>query len=152
MKYVVICAIAAMMAATASAANVPNFSGEWKMNAAKSQFGALPAPASFVRKISHKDPSLSIIEDQAANGAESSTIRKITTDGKTTAIEMNGLPAVCSAVWDGSDLIATTVMDTVGLKFTDKMSLSADGKSLTSKVLMATSQGDAELTIVFDRQ
>jgi hypothetical protein len=43
-------------------------------------------------------------------------------------------------------------MDTVGLKFTDKMSLSADGKSLTSKVLMATSQGDAELTIVFDRQ
>jgi hypothetical protein len=152
MKHFVLFAVALMMMGTASAANAPNFSGDWKMNAAKSQFGALPAPASFVRKISQKDQSLTIVEDQSANGANSSTTRKVSTDGKTTNTEMNGIAAVCSAVWDGNDIIATTAMDTVGLKFTDKMSLSADGKSLTSKVLMATSQGDAELTIVFDRQ
>jgi hypothetical protein len=32
------------------------------------------------------------------------------------------------------------------------MSLSADGKTLTSKVQIATSQGDGDVTIVFDRQ
>ena len=49
-------------------------------------------------------------------------------------------------------LVATTTLDSVGLKFKDNMSLSADGKVLTSKVQIASGQGDAELTIVFDRQ
>ena len=136
----------------AGAADKPNFSGEWKMNAAKSNFGQLPAPSSFVRKIKHADPSLAIIEEQSAGGAQSTTTRRLTTDGKSTTLELNGLAAMCSAVWDGSDLVATTAMDSAGLKFTDKMGLSADGKVLTSKVKIATPQGDAELVIVFERQ
>jgi hypothetical protein len=32
------------------------------------------------------------------------------------------------------------------------MSLSPDGKTLTSKVQINTAQGDGDLTIVFDRQ
>jgi len=43
-------------------------------------------------------------------------------------------------------------MDSAGLKFTDRMSLSADGKTLTSKVQIATTQGDGDVTIVFDRE
>jgi hypothetical protein len=136
----------------AAAADKPNFSGDWKMNPAKSNFGQLPAPTSFVRKIQHKDPSLTVIEDQTANGAQSTTTRRVTTDGKSTTLELNGAAAMCSAVWDGSDIIATTALDSAGLKFTDKMSLSADGKVLTSNVKIATPQGDAELIIVFDRQ
>jgi hypothetical protein len=132
--------------------NRPNFSGEWTMNAAKSNFGQLPAPAKFVRKIQHSVPSLTVIEEQTAGGNDSTTTRKITTDGKSVTIELNGAPALCSSVWDGSDLVATTALDTVGLKFTDRMSLSSDGKLLTSKVQIASPQGDAELTIVFDRQ
>ena len=53
-----------LMALIGAATDKPNFSGEWKMNAAKSNFGQLPPPGSFVRKIQHKDPSLSIIEEQ----------------------------------------------------------------------------------------
>ena len=136
----------------ASAADKPNFSGEWKMDAAKSNFGQLPPPSSFVRKIQHKDPSLIIIEEQSANGQQSTTTRSVTTDGKPTTLQLNGIAAICSAVWDGSDVVASTVMDAAGLKFTDKMSLSADGRVLTSKVQIATPQGDAELTIVFNRQ
>ncbi len=44
---------------------------------------------------------------------------------------------------------ASTAMDAAGLKFTDRMSLSTDGKVLTSKVQIATPQGEAELNIVF---
>jgi hypothetical protein len=136
----------------AAAADKPNFSGEWKMDTAKSSFGQLPPPASFVRKIQHKEPSLIIIEEQSANGMQSATTRSVTTDGKPTTLQLNGIAAICSAVWDGSDIIASTAMDAAGLKFTDKMSLSADGKLLTSKVQIASPQGDAELTIVFSRQ
>jgi hypothetical protein len=135
-----------------TAADKPNFSGEWKMDPAKSNFGQLPPPTSFIRKIQHKDPSLIIIEEQSANGMQSTTTRSVTTDGKPATLQLNGMAASCSAVWDGSDVIASTAMDAAGLKFTDRMSLSADGKVLTSKVQIATPQGDAELTIVFNRQ
>lgn len=161
MKRVLIAALASLtIAAGAAAANKPaavaagkpNFSGVWTMNAAKSNFGQLPPPATFVRKIQHVDPSLTIIEEQSAGGRDSTTTRKITTDGKSTTLELNGAAAICSSIWDGPDIIATTTLDSVGLKFTDRMSLSPDGKTLTSKVQIGSPQGDAELTIVFDRQ
>ena len=135
----------------AAASDKPNFSGEWTMNTAKSNFGQLPAPAKFVRKIQHAEPSLTIIEEQSAAGRDSTTTRRITTDGKSVTLELNGAPALCSSVWDGADLVATTALDSVGLKFTDRMSLSSDGKMLTSKVQISTPQGEAELIIVFDR-
>ena len=107
-------AVAAEKAAANKAAisNKPNFSGEWSMNAAKSNFGQLPAPAKFVRKIQHSEPSLTVIEEQTAGGSDSTTTRKITTDGKSVTLELNGAPALCSSVWDGTDLVATTALDT----------------------------------------
>jgi hypothetical protein len=163
MKRVLIAALALLIAAGAVAADKPaaakaatsdkpNFSGEWTMNAAKSNFGQVPAPAKFVRKIQHHEPSLTVIEEQSAGGRDSTTTRKITTDGKSVTLELNGAAALCSSVWDGTDLVATTALDSVGLKFTDRMSLSSDSKTLTSKVQIATPQGDADLIIVFDRQ
>ena len=142
-------------AAAAGKTNVtekPNFSGQWTMNAAKNNFGQLPPPSSFVRKIEHVDPALTIVENQTAGGADSTTARKLATDGKTVTLELNGFAAACSAVWDGKDIIATTNLDSAGVKFTDRMSLSPDGKTLTSKVQIASAQGDGEVTIVFDRQ
>jgi hypothetical protein len=129
----------------------PNFSGEWKMNAAKSDFGQLPPPTSFVRKIVQAGPSISIVEEQSAAGANSTTTRKLTTDGKAAPLELNGMAAACSAAWQGTDLIATTAMEGAGLRFTDTMSLSADRKTLTSKVHIATPQGEVDVTVVFDR-
>jgi len=159
MKRVLIATFAILTIAAGAAAadkqkasDKPNYSGEWKMNPATSNFGQFPPPNSFVRKIVHTDPTLSIVENQSAGGAESTTTRKITTDGKPAALELNGFAAVCSAVWDGKDIVATTNMESAGLKFTDRMSLSPDGKTLTSKVQINTAQGDGDLTIVFDRQ
>jgi hypothetical protein len=129
----------------------PNFSGEWKMNAAKSDFGQLPPPTSFVRKIVQAEPSITIVEEQIAGGANSTTTRKLTTDGKASPQELNGITAACAATWEGGELVATTAMDSAGLKFTDKMSLSADRKLLTSKVHIATPQGEVDITMVFER-
>ena len=157
MKRVLVAALAILTIAAAAAdkpkaSDKPNYSGEWKMNLTTSNFGQFPPPNSFVRNIRHADPALNIVEDQAAGGAESTTTRKMTTDGKPAALELNGYPAVCSAVWDGKDIVATTNMESAGVKFTDRMSLSADGKTLTSKVQITSSQGGGDVTIVFDRQ
>jgi hypothetical protein len=143
------------VAAVASAATVskkPDFSGDWKMNAAKSNYGQIPAPTSFVRKIFHAEPKLMIVEEQSGGGSDGTVTRKMTTDGKPTSIDINGTPVTCSATWDGTALIATTAVDSAGVTFTDKMSLSEDGKSLTSLVKVTSNQGEGEITIVFDRQ
>jgi len=122
------------------------------MNPAKSNYGGFPAPASMVRKIKLAEPSLVIVEDQSGGPTDGTTTRKYTTDGKSSAFEINGTPILGSATWDGAAIIVNTIVEGVGLSFKDRMSLSADGKELTSVVQIESQQGPAEVTIVFDRQ
>jgi hypothetical protein len=99
MKHVAMAALAMLIfSGIAAAADKPNFSGEWKMNAAMSNFGTLPPPTSFVRKIAHAGPSLTIVENQSAGGADTTTTRNLTTDGKISALEANGITAACSRI------------------------------------------------------
>jgi len=153
MRQILLAALAmSAMCSVGMTADAPNFSGEWKMNPAKSNYGPFPAPASMVRKIELTEPSLVIVENQTGGASDGTTTRKYTTDGKSSAFEINGTAVVGSATWDGAALIVNTTVDSVGLSFKDRMSLSDDGKQLTSVVQIATQQGPAEVTIVFDRQ
>lgn len=137
---------------TAAAADKPNFSGEWKMNAAKSNFGGLPAPSAVVRKVTHAEPSLVIVEDQTSDLGTQSATRKYTTDGKETSFEANGAEVKGSAVWDGNAIVVNSTVDAIGVRFTDRMTVSEDGRTLTSAVHIASPQGELDLTIVFDKQ
>jgi len=153
MRHIVFAVLAMLAVSSVSpAADRPNFSGEWKMNPAKSNYSGFPAPASMVRKIKLDELSLVIVEDQSGGPSDGTTTRKYTTDGKPSAFEINGTAIVGSAAWDGAAMIVNTGVESVGLTFKDRMSLSADGKELTSVVQIASQQGPAELTIVFDRQ
>ena len=59
-------ALGVMLAvATVDAQSKPNFTGDWKMNLVKSDFGAAPAPDTMTRKIVHAEPALTIDEEQA---------------------------------------------------------------------------------------
>jgi hypothetical protein len=152
MKLILLALAMAALSNIGSAADMPKFSGEWKMNPAKSNYAGFPAPASMVRKIALTEPSLVIVEEQTGGASDGTTTRKYTTDGKASAFEINGTAIVGSAAWDGAAIIVNTIVESVGLSFKDRMSLSADGKELTSVVQIASQQGPAELTIVFDRQ
>jgi hypothetical protein len=153
MKYWLFTLVAvAVVASAAAVSHKPDFSGEWKMNAAKSNYGAIPAPTLFVRKIVHAEPNITIVEEQSGGGSDGTITRKMTTDGKPASIDINGTPVACSAAWEGSALIATTSVDSAGVTFKDKMSLSEDGKTLTSVVKITSPQGEGELTIVFEHQ
>jgi hypothetical protein len=133
------------------AAAKPNFTGEWQLNLSKSNYGALPPPTSMLRKITHAEPSLEIVDDQSGGRRTGVSTRKYMTGGQATTFEVNGAAVEGSAAWEGNSLIVTTKVDSVGLTFKDKMSLSADGKQLTSEVHIDSGQGPAQVTLVFDR-
>jgi hypothetical protein len=130
----------------------PNFSGEWKINLAKSDFGMVPPPASMSRTITHAEPALTIVEEQRSDMGDQNTTRKYVTDGTEMNFEAMGTLVKSSAVWIENTLIVVSKVDAIGATFNDKMSLSADGKTLTSRVHITSPQGEVDLTIVFDRQ
>jgi hypothetical protein len=141
-----------LLAGTASAADKPNFTGTWKMNAAKSSFGGGPAPDSIDRTISHADPLLQIEEEQLGPGGVQKTSRRYTTDGKAMSFESQGAQVESSAVWQANTLIVVSKVTAIGVQFTDRMTLSQDGNTLTSAVRIDTAQGGVDVTVVFDRK
>jgi hypothetical protein len=141
----------ALFAGPVAAFDRPDFSGDWKMNAAKSTFGSMPAPSTMTRKVTHAEPSLLIVEEQTG-GMGSGNIRKYTTDGKETSFQSDGADVATSAVWDGDAIVVASNVAIAGLQFVDRMTLSDGGKTLTSAVHISTPQGDLDITIVFDRQ
>ena len=135
-----------------AAQSKPNFTGDWKMNIVTSDFGAAPAPDSMTRKIVHAEPALTIDEEQATPIGPQRTTRKYVTDGTESTFQASGADVRTSAKWDGNVLVAVTTVDVVGLIYNDRMTLSADGKTLTSVVRLQTPQGPLDLTVVFDKQ
>ena len=104
----------AVVAEPAAAADEPNFSGEWKMNVARSQFGPVPPSSSFIRKVTHVEPQLTIVEEQHSDLGVQNVTRKSTTDGQEVSFEANGTVVKGSAVWDGDSLIVKSKVENAG--------------------------------------
>jgi len=131
----------------------PDFSGDWTMSAARSDFGPLPVPTSITRTITHADPSITIVEQQdSPMGGDQKMTRAYTTDGREVAFQSSGFDVKSSAVWDGDALVVVSDVNGAGVRFIDRMTLSDDGQTMTSKVHLSSAQGDADLTIVFERK
>jgi len=144
--------LAVMIAAAGQPAAKPDFSGDWKIAASKSNFGPMPPPTVYTRKITHAEPTITIVEQQQSAMGEQSMTRKYSTDGKETTFEVAGMPVRSSATWSGNALVFASIVDSAGLSINDTMSLSPDGKTLTSVVHVTSAQGDIDLTVVFEKQ
>jgi hypothetical protein len=147
--------LVAALACVALAADKPNFSGDWKLNAAKSNMGPLPAPTSYTRKVTHAEPSITIEDTQtgSATGDQHDT-RTYTTDGKEISYQANGADVKSAATWDGEALQIDSKASIQGMDilFKDKLALGDNGKTLTDAVHVTTPQGDLDLTLVFEKQ
>jgi hypothetical protein len=144
--------LALALATAGQSAVKPNLSGEWKINLSKSDFGMLPPPASMSRTIAHAEPAITIVEQQRSDMGDQNSTRKYVTDGTETSFEVGGALVKSSAAWTDDTLVVVSKVDAIGATFNDKMSLSADGKTLTSRVHITSPQGEVDLTVVFDRQ
>jgi hypothetical protein len=141
-----------LCAATSMAA--PNFTGEWKMNASKSDFGQMPPPSSAVKKIKHEDPSLKDVSTWTGDQGEMTIDATYTTDGKECANKSPMGESKSTLKWDGDTLVIEMKADFQGdrASITSRWTLSADGKILTEKTHFSSSMGEGDMTIVYDKQ
>ncbi len=145
----------AALASLAVAADKPNFSGEWKMDASKSNLGPMPPPDSLVRKVEYTDPTLTITEARTGGpqGDQKATMA-LSTDGKETTISLFGNDAKAVAAWEGDALVIKMKASIQGneLNLTQKWTLSEDGKVLTDAWHIAAPQGEFDMTYVLNKQ
>jgi hypothetical protein len=131
-----------------------NFSGDWKMNAPKSEFGQFPAPSSWTQKITHEDPSLKVASKMATDNGDFDFESSYTTDGKECTNQFGPNPMKSVLKWEEDALIIETKGTFGDNEFTmkDKWVLGADGKTLTVTRHWASAMGEMDQKITFDKQ
>jgi len=143
------------MGAPVSSASHPNLSGSWKLNAAKSNFGAMGPPDSGMETIADNEPSVKVTVDQKGGMmGDVNYTESISTDGKeTTWAGMGGAEVKGAGHWDGSKLVVSAKTSFQGSDVTikDTYTLSEDGKTLTVASHAETSMGNFDSTAVFDK-
>jgi hypothetical protein len=147
--------VLAALAGSALAVDKPNFSGDWKLNIAKSNMGPLPPPTTYTRKVTHAEPSVTIEDTQTGTAlGDQHDTRTYTTDGKEITYQVNGADVKGTLTWDGDALLINSKASIQGMDFNikDRITLGDDGKTLTDSVHIGTGQGDIELTMVFEKQ
>jgi len=137
---------------------LPNFSGTWSLDAAKSDFGPIPGPESIVMVIDHKEPALKVSVTQKGPQGEATNDSTYTTDGKDNTNKMRS-PAGDQDVksttkWNGKILATTRTIEAQGMSIgiDDAWELSADGKVMTINRYLKTPQGDFSTRIVLNKQ
>ena len=141
-------------AATLAAQNKPNFTGTWKLNVSKSDFGPLPGPTSRTDVIEHSDPALKVSSAvENAQGKQSNT-STYTTDGKEIVNKMGPREIKSTVTWEADKLVVNSKFSFNDNDVTVKSvwTLSADGKTLTQNAHLAAQMGEADQTMVFEKQ
>jgi hypothetical protein len=146
--------MAVLLLAVAPALAKPDFSGEWKMNAEKSDFGPMPPPEKMVQKVDHKDPKLAVVSSQTGAQGELTLDQKYTTDGKESLNKFRDNDLKTVVTWDGDSLVFNSKVNFNGndVGIDDKWALSEDGKVLTVTRHVTAPQGEFDAKIVLDKQ
>ena len=149
-RYAAVVAFLAVAALPALAK--PNFSGDWKLNTSKSDFGQMPAPNSMTAKIAHEDPSLKVTMKMSSDQGEMEMPAAYTTDSKESTNEMMGNPVKSTVTWDGDTLIIESKMKfgDNDVTMTDKWTM--DSKTLTMTRTFKSAMGEGVQKLVFDKQ
>lgn len=132
----------------------PNFSGTYKLNVDKSDFGPLPPPTSITLNIDHADPDLKVSTSSSGPQGDQNYDMKYTTDGKESTNKVGPMEAKSTCTWDGDDLAVNTNLDANGMQIgiKGKWSLSSDGKTLTQNAHINSPQGEVDIKYIFDKQ
>jgi len=132
----------------------PNFSGDWKMDAAKSDFGPMPAPDTLSMKIKHEEPSVEIAQHQVGAQGELKADYKYTTDGKECVNTVRNNELKSTVNWEGEALIVKTKLNFQGNDVTldDKWTIPEDGKTMTIDRQISSPQGELTMKIVLVKQ
>jgi len=131
-----------------------DFTGTWKVNVAKSDFGPAPTPDSVVETIVHQEPTVKVKYVQVGGTGDVSSDMEYTTDGKESVNHLGDNEFKTKLRWEGDDLVGETQGSFDGNDFTakDRWSLSADGKIMTVVRQVSADGADFEMKMVFEKQ
>ena len=123
-------------AAAAFAAAKPDFSGTWKLDPARSEFGQMRAPEKMERVIEHKDPEVKIKTTQSTPNGDRTTDTTYIIDGKEQKQDSPRGVILFTPKWDGEAVVidskrtVTVGGQQVEITGYEKWTLSDDGKAL----------------------
>lgn len=141
--------------ALAASAATPDFSGKWKLNAAKSDLGQMPVPDKWEMTVEHKEPAIKTTTVSVGQMGERTMEAAYKTDGtETTNKGFGGSETKSKAKWDASVLAITTDAEFQGnkMQILQRWSLSADGKVMTIEQTFKGEQGEFTSKRVLDKQ
>jgi len=146
--------LAVMLGAINQVCAQPNFSGEWKMIPAKSNFAPLPQPDTLVRKIVQHDSHLKIRTTQSGQQREIVTDLAYTTDGAECKNVIRGQEFTGNARWDGDALVIESKREVQGMEIVqrERWTLSSDGQTITIGNHVKTPQTAFDITIVLEKR
>ncbi len=141
-----------ILSSTAWGADKPNFSGDWKLNSEKSDLGQMPAPSSWTQKITHAEPKLTVLTKMASDRGEFEFELNYTTDGKESTNTIRSRSSVSVVKWEGDALSFDTKSKMGDNEFTMKDKWTTDGKVLTIQRHWASSMGEGDQKLIFEKQ
>ena len=161
-----LCLLAACAAAAAGdekKGSHPDFSGTWRIDRSKSDYGEWSdkplAKADSTLVVEHRDPELKIKRTLSLNGREEVRDYAYYTDGRgETNQAMLGVGEVESKTkWDGDKVVSEAQVKRRGqsgpytLNVTQKWQVSSDGKTLTNTTSFSNEAGAQQLKLVYRR-
>lgn len=144
---------AAVFPQPAMAAGKPDFTGLWKVNIEKSNFGPMIAPTSVKQRIDHKDPVIKITTQEIGPDGENNSDYTYSTDGTETISNYRGLEAKTVVNWDGDSLIIETKFEFLGMLNTSRttLTMAADGKTINATIKISTPQDNTNMSQFLER-
>jgi len=141
-------------APSASSGDKPNFSGVWKLNVDKSDFGPLPGPDSETDTIEHNEPNIKLAVSQQGGQGKQEYQFEMAINGKEQAIKMGPRDVKTTAQWEGSALVVNAKLMFQDMEVTMKQvyTMAPGGKTVNVNVHLASSMGEADQKMVFEKQ
>jgi hypothetical protein len=132
------------------AADPPDLSGTWKLDAAKSDFGAFPGPNSMTDKIEQRATEIIVNRDRAGEPV----VIHIPLDASERSNEIRGTAMKTTGHWDGT----TLVIDYNGQQrgrpahSQERWTIAPDGKTLKVIRQLSGPQGAMEQSLLMIKQ
>ena len=141
----------------AATAKAPDFSGQWELNVAKSDFGpmAQQAPTKGTMSITQSATSLKFTQSVSTPMGDQNITQEFTLDGQEHTMNgADGQPVTSAAKFDGDALVVNSKLNRQGMDITQvsRWTLSPDGKAISVDRQLATPMGPMSLKLVFDKK
>ena len=144
--------LAPLCALTAMAQTKPNFTGTWKLNMQKSKFAGDGLEGVTI-EFNHQDNNLTEAFTHFQGGGENTIEAKYTIGGKESEAPVGDEVIKATAKWDGDALVIDWRGPEEGWYYVRKLTLSADGKTMTINLKHSLPNGGMDEKIwVFEKQ